>query len=707
MDPFFLQGFNPVISLSLAIFLLILSIMVAWWSYSYLKNISPLKKGTLVVLRASALSLLIFLLFNPYSSTEVPAEENRTIAVYLDNSQSLTVDRGAFQGEDSYFDLLETLEYEIEGSFEVSYFHFDNEIYPGNDLDLDGSATNLYQVYEHFRENENRYLASVILSDGIITRGRNPMFSVENLSKPVITIPLGDTTTVRDIAISTIDAPEKVYTLTTQTISVEISQQGFEGYDIEINVNRDNEFHTSGAIQFNADQSTHAFEFTTEFTESGLYTFDVSIPLLDEEFTHQNNRRNFSIEAVEDKTEIVSVAFEIHPDIASVRRLIASDQQYELISSTYLSRETVLGTRLEDLSTTPDLIVVHGMPDQPYSVLNWLTNTSAPLLFLALPSSFENRFWPEYLQEVLPYTMGEDSNLIQVQIDSFLSNESQHPILNISSAGLQRFPLLVTSNSDYTTSSLASVLLSSNYQGDTLSLPILVVEEAGAKRIAALNAINWFRFENNRSEETRDFFDAFFNNIISWTASSPDHENLVIEPARDTFNENESVQIRGTLVNELGNPEPDATIELQIYEQLSENPIRTFTMSHDQNGRYTTDAGSLPKGFYRAAGTAVLEERQLGSDQAVFSVGESVVEFLNTKRNDPLLSSLAEQSDGLFLDDHNIGRLIQFLNKRMDMEAESGISTQTDYFHRSYLWFVVILIFLSAEWLLRRNLSLP
>lgn len=707
MEPSFIQGFNPVISLTLALFLFFISILTAVWSYAYLKEIPVIKKVLLIVLRAAALCLLIFLLLNPFSSRELPADESRAVAVYLDNSQSLSISRGEYDGESTYHRLLESLNNRLGEQFELSFYYFDSQVGEENQLTLEGSATNLYQVYEHFREHENRYLASLVVSDGIITQGRNPLFSASNLSKPMVTVPIGDTTTVRDIAISSISVPEKVFTFSSHPITAEITQQGFEGTDITVTLLRDDELLGEEVIRFNAPQSSHEVGFSTEFTEPGLYTFDLSVPLIEEEFIHQNNRRTFSVEAVDDKTEIVSLAFEVHPDVASVRRLIASDQQYELTRSTYLSTGIIAGTDLNELTTTPDLIIIHGLPESSVSLPGWLESTPVPLLFIALPSSFRNPPESGPFPSLNPIPPADEHNLISVLPDLSGPSGLQHPILQFQPTGIQRYPLLVTANTENRLNTLSSTLVQATHLGETLSIPILSVEESGERRIAALHAFNWFRYENNRSEEPRDFFTSLLTNILSWTASSPDHERLIVEPARETFSENESVKMYADLVNELGEPEGGAAIELHIYEHLSEIPIRTFTMTHDQGGRYSTDAGNLPAGIYRVSGRARVNERELGFDQALFSVGESAIEFSNTKRNDPLLESLAEQTDGLFLTDHDINRLSDFLEQRYALETEAGAAIQTDYFYRSYYWFLLVLILLSAEWLLRKNLSLP
>lgn len=707
MDFSFIQGFNPVVSFTLAVILIIISILTAVWGYAYLKEVSPVKKVLLIVLRAAALSLLIILLLNPYTSREIPAEESRAVAVYLDNSQSLSISRGDYDGETTYLRLLESLSSGPGEQFDLSYYYFDGQVGEENTLTLEGSATNLYQVYEHFREHENLYLASLVLSDGIITQGRNPLFSASNLSKPIVTLPLGDTTTVRDISISSISVPEKVFTFSSHPITAEITQQGFEGTDITVTLLREDELLSEEGIHFNAPQSTHVVGFSTEFTEPGLYTFDLSVPHIEEEFTHQNNRRTFSVEAVDDKTEIVSLAFEVHPDVAAVRRLIASDQQYELISSTYFSSGIIAGTDLNELTSTPDLIVIHGLPESTVSLPRWLETTPVPLLFIALPSSFRNPPESGPFPSFNPITPAGEHNLIPVQPDPSGAFDIQHPIMQFQPTGIHRYPLLVTVNTENWQNTLSSTLMQATYQGEPLSIPLLSVEESGERRMAALHAFNWFRYENNQREEIREFFTSLFTNILSWTAASPDYELLIVEPVRETFSENESVQISAVLVNELGEPEREAAIELQIFEHLSDNPIRTFTMSHDQEGRYGTDAGNLPAGIYRVSGRAMVNEKELGFDQALFSVGESVIEFSNTKRNDPLLESLAEQTDGLFLTDHNMDRLSNFLEQRYALETEAGAAMQTDYFHRTYYWFLLVLILLSAEWLLRKNLALP
>jgi len=88
-------------------------------------------------------------------------------------------------------------------------------------------------------------------------------------------------------------------------------------------------------------------------------------------------------------------------------------------------------------------------------------------------------------------------------------------------------------------------------------------------------------------------------------------------------------------------------------------------------------------------------------------VSQSSAEFLNTKRNDALLNRLTEFTQGLFLVDYDMDRLNDFLQTSEVIQEQSEVSEELVYIHHSALWFFIVLLLLSAEWMLRRSVSLP
>lgn len=702
----FIQGVNPVLPILIITLLFLFSIAIAWWSYSYLANVNHIKKKSLIALRAASLLVLLFLLLNPFVSKESTDGTLPTIAVYADNTQSLSIERGEYNGIESYRDILKSVEQSLDDPFQIDLFLFDDEVIAGTEPSLTGSTTHLQRVLEHFQENENRYEAAVLLSDGISTRGRNPVYTVQNISKPIITIPVGDTSDVKDVAISTVDIPDQIFSFTKSVFSFDVQQTGFEGEEIAIYVDRNGNRILTEVLTFSAGQSNHTFEIEEEFREAGFYTYDITVPSLDGEFTDQNNNRSFTIEVQDNKTQIVSVAFDVHPDIGSVRGVIASDRQNELTNVTVLGSGRIIGENPIDMSTTPDLIVIHGLPNPESEFTEWLNNTSAPVLHVSTPSTYQNdKSIRNYLQ-TKPFRATGNGRMINVQIENFLG-DADHPILNVPSVNFQRMPFLVTNRSDHTINQGASVLFKATYEREVSSYPLLFINEGINRRLAAINAYNWYLFEQSPDPIYRQFYTQLFSNIISWTASSPGDENLVLSPSKDTFTENEAVTVQAKLMNDLGEPEPDATIEVRVYGINSDEEIVSYQMSHDRRELYISDLGNLPAGVYRVEGSANKNGSEIGIDQTSVTVGNSALEFLNTRRNDALLNQLAELSGGFILNNDNVEYLQTYFNEQILDQTSSETNVIQIPFYRYTFWFFIILTLLAAEWTLRRTISLP
>jgi hypothetical protein len=196
-------------------------------------------------------------------------------------------------------------------------------------------------------------------------------------------------------------------------------------------------------------------------------------------------------------------------------------------------------------------------------------------------------------------------------------------------------------------------------------------------------------------------------NLVSWTSTSPDRENLTIEPAKSVFSENEAVELQATLFNERGEPEPDAVIQIEVIFEDSEEESSIFRMTHRQNESYYAEIGNYPQGIYRVEATATKNNRTIGTAETRVRVSQSSAEFLNTKRNDALLNRLTEFTQGLFLVDYDMDRLNDFLQTSEVIQEQSEVSEELVYIHHSALWFFIVLLLLSAEWMLRRSVSLP
>jgi len=701
-----IQGYSPVIPLYLLIILLAVSIIIAWWTYQYLNSVPAWKKRTLISLRAGSLFILVLLLINPFFTTEVVETEKPVISVYLDDSQSIDITRGEYQGLDTYDSLLEQFKGELDDDYDYRFYLFSEEVKEGDELTGTGPITNIHRVVDHISQFERETVASVLFSDGIYTQGRNPIFSAHSLSNPVFTVPIGDTTDVQDVLISDLEFNRVSYTNTVETIRVEVQQEGYPDETATVQLLEDGSLIESKEISFTEESSSHLVEFELLFEEEGFYEYEVNIPELPGEFTAENNRSVFSIEVLDEKTKILSVAFEVHPDVAAMRRVIAVDQQNELLKSLSLGNGRFSGVNPFELDEDPELIILHGLPQPGSQFYEWLNdNNSIPIVLQVTPKSFRQIASYNYGTNLGFHSLQSLRSILDVHLMTAAERYS-HPLLEFESVDFRRFPTLKTAEGSYNLSPLSEKLLKAEYQRTETDIPILMTESDNIRRITTINAFGWYRFEQSSSDNVSEFFDQLFTRIISWTATSPGQQNLTLETVKPAFTENEQVVIRANLLNEINEPETDATIEVAIRE-VNQEDEQIFRMRHTGNGNYEVIPGSFPEGFYAAEATAVKGDRNIGTDETRFNVTRSSVELVNTKRDDALLMQLAERTGGQFLEDGSPETMFEQLNEMDKNQIVENRIVTTHFLSDLPFWFGLVILLLASEWILRRTASLP
>ncbi len=705
----FFQGFSPILPVIILAVLAILTTSISYYTYRDLKKGGPFKKWALITLRSSTLLILLFLLLNPFFTRESVTTESPQIAVYHDNSISVSLERGEYEGLESYRQRKELFTDSRDERFTYTDYLFDTEISPGNELSLDGTGTHINAVMNHILENENRFKAAILFSDGIATQGRNPLFTATQLSIPVFTVPLGDTTAVRDLAISEVEYSDPVYTNTLNRITAEIQYQQAENEQTEVRLIENGTVVETTEIEFQSPSGSRLIEFERQYSEPGLYDLAVDIVPIENEFTTENNRFSFTMDVLDDKTRIFSIAFEIHPDVAAIRNQIATDIQNELIQSTWLG-----GERFSDIDPFSsefnqdevDLFIIHGEPPAESAIAERLINIidQKPVIIFTLPSSFRGAENFNSLKSAFPQSPGSPSEIRPVRSSSDLS----HPLVELTIPPERTLPALISHQGEYSISPAGQILIRANFQGAETNIPVLVSDEVANRRLATVNAYGWYQYRLSRQDQSGQFFRKLIDNLVSWTSTPPDRRTLTIEPLQSNYTENETIQIRGTLINERGEPELNGMIDVGVFDIDGDTELSSFRMRHTGSGNYIADIGTLPSGTYRAEANATLNNRDLGSDETRISVGQSNVEILNTQRDDATLRSIAQNSGGLFLDELQFERFNTFLEEQSLYESIEEISVTQSYLREySAFWFALVLILLTGEWILRRSLSMP
>ncbi|MGN8226505.1 hypothetical protein [Gracilimonas sp. BCB1] len=695
------QGFQHILPPAVIVILSIALVVLAWASYRTFKSIPSIGRWGLITLRGSALLIVLLLLLNPdfYSSRQIDVKP--TIAVFLDNSESIGITKGDYEGLNSYNQLLNTLNFDAIPEVEFRFYAIGEQIsdFDPDSLSASETQTNLAEPIKSILEMEEQVQAALIISDGIITFGRNPSINAANSSIPLYTIAVGDTSSVQDISISNVLTNTTGYTNTNHIIEAEISQSGFANNTVMVSLLSGDEVLNEQQVSFDTDKQVKQVQFELELTEEGLKQYEVRTSPLPDEWTESNNSRLFTIDVLDSKVKILHAAFQIHPDVKAIRSVINEDENNDLYTLTWLG-----GNRYVEEMPEEDefnLVIVHGTPPsgQNLSFLNSITDT--PTIFFELNSRSD----PGSTEiETLRLINPQNNRVAQVRLNQIL-DQDQQPILELPEINLNDTPSLYSALRSEISELQTTALYSINYDGINSESPAIAVLEQGNIRRSHVLPWGWHKWVQSTNPIEREYVSTLIVNLVSWTSSDPDNRKLRIAPAKKTFSTAESPLINASLRNERGDPEAEGIVEVQLTSETG--TARSFNMESLGNGNYSLTLPRLSEGLYSFRATARKGNREIASQSGEFLVSNSSSELTNTMRDDDLLKSIAANSGGSFFPYNEASAIWDSLRAENVLETRTQTVENYTFPVRSFYWFAIVLLMLGSEWLLRKYYSLP
>lgn len=693
------QGFQNSFPFIIAFCLFIGIFALSWYSYKGFSSISFQYRILLSTLRASALSIILLLIMNPFFFSSSERETLPKIAVFFDNSESTTIQKGVYNGLESYEDVIVDLNFQNRNGLAMDFFSFGTNVNKSEISELSYSEpdTDLNSLVSFITEKQEEYTGSIILSDGIITLGKNPIFDLGDINIPLYTIGLGDSSRIKDISISGISTNTIGYTNTSQIVEINVSQNGFIGNEIEVKISQDDSLLESQRILFDTDSQQKTLQFEIDLTESGLQQFQISTDVLEEESIEENNVSDFNIDVLESRVRIMHLAFSIHPDVKALRSILLSDINNEVNQITFIGNNRKIQNFSNNDIQEYDLFIIHGnpTPSQLQQLDFNLENT--PTLFAQLPplNSMLHDFGLIQINSIQSYPVSLFPNL----------SSSEHPILELPDVNLDRINTFQSVIRASSSEADAISLFNSSYQGVKTNSPIISILERGNTRRAHIMGWDWYKLVQSNNEQEKELSSTLLRNLINWTSSNPDNRRLKITPSKREFRISEQPMINATLLNESGNPENDAIIEIKLLD--SNQQSRTFNMSSKGNGNYSLLLPRSAAGKYSISATAKKGTRTLETRDSEFIVSASGAELVNIIQNEELLRAFATLTGGSYFNFQNASNLWEQINVDNIMTIKTEFIEEYIFPIHAYWWFLLVLILLGTEWVLRKYFALP
>ncbi len=682
------------------IFLLALAGLLTWFSYRRTEpKLSGVNRWILPGLRGAALTLLLFLLFEPILHRTLRQANPPLLAVLIDESQSM-----------SRHALLESIP-AIDG--EVRFFGFGGDLYPLADL---GAATNAaprtnisgaLRSTQTLLRSEN--LGSVLLiSDGQHNTGISPLYAAADYNIPIHTLVVGDTTQQQDLMIARTTTNEIAYVGQAVPVDVSLLLRGYQDETTTTSLYTEDSLLSTQTLILPEGESTASLSFVPQ--KEGLFQYTVMTTALENEASVENNRSVFTVRVLRKSQKICLIAAAPHPDLIAVRNILARSEGRNIDSFVQMEAGRFYEGPLPDSLDEYDAIVLVGFPgnevdEASLNAVVRAAESGTPLLFLLTRQTDLVRLRRAFAS-VLPALPAEGFMMYDEASLRPTETGFRDPLLSFPEVLWESLPPLTATTGHWEVAPDARVLAQAHIRGINLGEPLLIIRSRAGYRTAAVlgsGTWRWLNLADDPTDVPRIWPD-LVENLMQWLTTPEDDRMVRVAPAAVTFDGSEPIDFSGQVYDESLNPVPDAVVTLEL--TAPDGAQYPYTMANRGSGLFDLRIEALPEGIYTYAAQAMRMNASLGTDNGTFTVGSLGLEQRVTRSDGALMRQIAYRSGGQFFTDAALTELPNALAS--DSLFAASALVQVREFNLSHTpWMLGLLVLLlGAEWVIRKRSGL-
>lgn len=674
---------------------LLLGLLFAYIAYRKTAHLEPKLRLFLASLRAIVLALIAGLLFFPLVKNLSYQLEKPVIIIAQDNSLSIGHVQAPGFNKEQYEKDLQQLSDQLSGKYEVKVYHFSDRIAAGFDFSNHGKLSNATALFNRLNDEYlNRNVGAVIIaSDGIFNRGGSPLYDLNKLKAPVYTVALGDTIPKRDLRIANVNHNHLVYLDNDFEIEVQVEAFESKGESAKLRVFENGKQVQEQLVQLNSNAFAATIPIKLKANKLGLQKFTLQISPLSNEVSEKNNTQQIFIEVIDARQKVLIAASGPHPDLSVIRQALSVNKNYEL--------KVVLGEELNALKLNDyGMLILYQLPDvqrNAAAFIGKVQQLNIPIWHIVGAQTDVNRF--NSLQKLVSIngagsSIQEVFPLVNTDFSTFGIDPTAAKIIN-------DFDPLLAPFGKVTVSGTSLVALKQRIGKIKTDAPQLFFVNDNGRKSGYLIGEGLWRWK--LSEAKDGLSTSVLNDLISKTlqylAVKDDKRKFKVAPAKNTFEENESVLLNAVLYNDSYVAVNTPDVSLQLKNQ--EGKLYNFLFSRT-GATYQLDAGMLPAGNYTFTASTTLGDKKYQS-QGAFYVNAMIAEYQQTIANHQLLSSMARQTNGKLYMPKNL------LKIQADIEKNDTIKTLSYEDLRyeeliNFKWlFAMIILLLSLEWFFRKR----
>ncbi|HZW37722.1 MAG TPA: hypothetical protein VFF33_00330 [Ignavibacteriaceae bacterium] len=705
---FNVEKFNLAFSYSPWYFFILFAAVIGYAYYIYKYTIPQInlpKKILLMTLRIAALVILLFIIFEPVISLSTKKVMQPVTQFYFDNSKSMTINDGTGKEENlkNIFDDVNNNLNEFNGEAKTFGLNV-KQISNDSSLNLSEANTNFSKIFSNIDANKN-ISSIVIISDGVITSGSNPVYAAEKLNVPVYTIGLGDTTQRNDIEVKNILFNEYIYIESPTVISATITNKGFVGQQIKITLSENNIVIGNQDITLTEEGSSQVnFDYTPR--SPGEKKIVVSATVMNGEFNKENNKKIVYANVLDNKVNVLILAGSPSADLSFFRNTLEQDKNLSIKTITQITASKFLeNDDRNKLIEQADIFYLIGFPgkntpdDLINKVSNKISNKNTPFFINLTENTDYNKL--NLLKNELPFSFKKQGEGFTEVQPNLITGKTDNPLIKGNTINeWNNLPPVLQPQLEIKAKPESEVLATIKINNNVIDNPLIITRRLGSKRSLAITAKDLWKWKLETATKNLQLFDLFINNNIQWLNSSEEKKQVRIRTTKKTYALGEPVEFNAQVYDESFNPVSDAEVKIKI---KNKNSINDLTLTPLENGLYEGTLASEEPGDYTFTGEAVRNNTKLGGDAGSFNVGEVDIEMVNTSMDKEMLSTLASSTGGEFIYYKNYKKIFELLKSRLEKSKVEKIEKkEIDLWSNEWLMGVMIIL-LAAEWFFRKR----
>ena len=645
----------------------------------------------LTALRMTALALVLFCLFRPTLIVRAAVPQQNIVAVLLDDSSSMQIPDWAGQARGAFIKQQfgapdSPLIRALSDRFLVRVFRFSStagRLESADALTSTGSQTRLGAALDGAREELAGLPVSgiVLVSDGADTSDASltdALLGMKAEKLPVYTVGVGSPQLLRDIQIDRVSTPRTVLKDASLLVDVVITQAGYAGRTVTVDVEDEGRIVGSEQVQLPADGSPATARVRAPASEAGPRLFKFRVTPLPNEVVIQNNVRETLINVRDIREKILYFEGEPRFEMKFIRRAIADDNNLQVVALQRTADNKFLRLGVDD----PDELL-GGFPktreelfsyralilgsieagaftgDQLQMIADFVDRRGGGLLMIGGARSFgEGGYGGTPVADALPLAIdprtraSEPAELARLQVLPTRAGET-HASTQIaaneatSTARWRELPQATSVNAPLAPKPAATVLLTGTDERGR-SQPVLAWHQYGRGKAVALTLQDTWQWQMHASIPLEDqTHENYWRQMLRWLV---DGVPGVVEArtAAERVEPGEVVTVEATIVDKTYVELNDASVTARVTRPNGASIDVPLEWTGERDGFYRGTFVSSEAGIYEVAVDSSRGSAIIGSGVAFVRAGPSDAEFFDPTMHEGPLRRIADETGGRF-----------------------------------------------------------